>query len=126
MKSGEYRALIKFSVKVGIKETNIHSRIVNVYPSIFTIKNLTTGFNRCCKIAQYDRREERLKSASSSEKGLDIILKDRRTKVREIAKLYGKQNNALGELNMKDLCAQWVPRLSTAGQKHIWTTLSQQ
>ena len=52
----------------------------------------------------------------------DMVLDDRRMKVREIAETIGISKERVGyilheELDMKKLCARWVPRLLTADQK---------
>jgi histone-lysine N-methyltransferase SETMAR len=51
-----------------------------------------------------------------------MLLDDRRMKVREIAETIGISKERVGcilheELDMKKLCARWVPRLLTADQK---------
>jgi histone-lysine N-methyltransferase SETMAR len=60
-----------------------------------------------------------------------MILDDRRTKVREIAEIIGISKERLGyilheELDMKMLCARWMPRLLTADQKHTRMKISEQ
>jgi plasmid maintenance system antidote protein VapI len=52
----------------------------------------------------------------------DIILDERQMKVHEIAETIGISKERVGyilheELDMKKLCARWVPRLLTAHQK---------
>jgi len=54
----------------------------------------------------------------------DMLLDDRRMKVREIAETIGISKECVGyilheELDMKKLCARWVPHLLTADQKSI-------
>jgi hypothetical protein len=49
-----------------------------------------------------------------------MLLEDRRMKVREISETTGISKEGVGyilheELDMKNLCARWVPRLLTAG-----------
>jgi hypothetical protein len=60
-----------------------------------------------------------------------MILDDRRMKVREIAETTGSSKERVGyilyeELDMKKLCARWVPRLLTADQKRNRTEISEQ
>jgi histone-lysine N-methyltransferase SETMAR len=52
-------------------------------------------------------------------------------KVREIAETIGISKERVGyilheELDMKRLCARWVPRLLTADQKHTRMKISEQ
>jgi len=60
-----------------------------------------------------------------------MILDDRRMKVREIAETTGISKERVGyilheELDMKKLCARWVPRLLTADRKHTRMKISEQ
>jgi len=60
-----------------------------------------------------------------------MILDDRQIKVREIAETTGISIECVGyilheELDMKKLCARWVPRLLTADQKHTRIKISEQ
>ena len=58
-----------------------------------------------------------------------MVLGDGRMKVREIAETIDISKERVGyilheELDMKKLCARWMPRLLTAGQKtHSHETL---
>jgi histone-lysine N-methyltransferase SETMAR len=61
----------------------------------------------------------------------DMVLDDRRMKVREIAKTIGISKERVWyvfheELDMKKLCARWVPRLLTADQKRTRMKISEQ
>jgi histone-lysine N-methyltransferase SETMAR len=61
----------------------------------------------------------------------DMILDDRRMTVREIAETIGISKERVGyilheELDMKKLCARWLPRLLTAGQKRTRMKISEQ
>jgi histone-lysine N-methyltransferase SETMAR len=61
----------------------------------------------------------------------DTVLDDRQMKVREIAKTIGISKECVGyilheELDMKKLCARWVPRLLTADQKRTCMKISEQ
>jgi histone-lysine N-methyltransferase SETMAR len=78
-----------------------------------------------------DPREGRPKSATT----LEIIeqgqVDDRRMKVREIAETIGILKERVGyilheELDVKKLCAGWVPRLLTAHQKRTRIKISEQ
>jgi len=60
-----------------------------------------------------------------------MLLDDRRMKVREIAETIGISKESVGyilheELDMKKLCARWVPRLLTADQKRTRMEISEQ
>ena len=60
-----------------------------------------------------------------------MLLDDRRMEVREIAETVGISKECVGyilheELNMKKLCARWVPRLLTAHQKRIRMKIPEQ
>jgi len=61
----------------------------------------------------------------------DMVLDDRRMKVREIAQTIGISKERVGyilpeELDMKKLCARSVPRLLTADQKRTRMKISEQ
>jgi histone-lysine N-methyltransferase SETMAR len=127
--TNEYRAVIKFFVKEGLTPNEIHSKFINVYrDSSFpfsTIKNWAAEFKRGRISLEDDPREGRPKSATTSEiieQVHNTVLYDRRMKVREIAETIGISKERVGyilheELDMKKLCARWVPRLLTADQK---------
>jgi hypothetical protein len=60
-----------------------------------------------------------------------MVLDDRRMKVREISETIGISKERVGyilheELDMKKLCARWVPRSLTADQKCICMKMSEQ
>jgi histone-lysine N-methyltransferase SETMAR len=60
-----------------------------------------------------------------------MVLDDRRMKVREIAETIGISKEYVGyilhkELDMKKLCAKWLPRLLTADQKRTRMKISEQ
>jgi hypothetical protein len=73
-----------------------------------------------------DAREGRPKSATTPEiikQVHDMVLDDRRMKVREITETIGISKERVGctlheELDMKKICARWMQHLLTAGQKH--------
>jgi histone-lysine N-methyltransferase SETMAR len=61
----------------------------------------------------------------------DMLLDDWRMKVREIAETVGISKECVGyilheELDMRKLCARWVPRLLTADQKCTHLKISEQ
>ena len=124
----EYRAVIKFSVK-DLMPNEIHSKFIKVYgdssPLFSTIKKWAAEFKRGRTSLEDDPCEGRPKSATTPEiieQVHDMVLDDRRMKVREIAETIGISKERVGyilheELDMKNLCAGWVPRLLTADQK---------
>ena len=125
----KYRSVIKFFVKEGLTPKEIHSKFIKVYevssPSFSTIKKWAAEFKRGRNSLEDDPREGRPKSATTPEiieQVYDMILDDRRMLVREIAETIGISKERVGyilheELDMKKLCARWVPRLLTADQK---------
>jgi transposase len=134
----EYCAVIKFFVKEGLSPYEIHSKFIKVYrgssPSFSTIKKCPAEFKRGRTSLEDDPREGHPKSATTSEiieHVHDMVLDDRRMKVREIAETVGISKERVGyilheELDMKKLYARWVPRLVTAVQKRTRMKTSEQ
>jgi len=132
----EYRAVIKFFVKGGLTPNEIHCKFVNVYgdssPSFSTIKKWAAEFKRGRTSLEDDPREGGPKSATTPEIIEQVhymVLDDRRMKVREIAETIGISKERVGyilpeELDMKKLCARWVPRLFTADKKRTRVKIS--
>jgi len=128
MDKTEYHAVIKFFVKEGLTPNEIHSKFIKVYgdssPSFSTIKEWAAEFKRGRTSLEVDPCEGRPKSATPPEiieQVHDMVLDDRRMKVHEIAETIGISKECVGyifpeELDMKKLCARWVPRLLTADQ----------
>ena len=81
-----------------------------------------------------DPREARPKSATTPEiieQVHNMVLDDRRMKVREIAETRGISKELVGyilheELDMKKVCARWVMRLLPADQKRTRVKISEQ
>jgi len=134
----EYRAVIKFFVKEGLTPSEIHSKFIKVYgdssPSFSTIKKWAAEFRRGRSSLEDNPREGRPKSATTPEiieQVHDIELDDRRMKVREIAETIDISKERVGyilheELDMKKLCARWVPRFLTPDQKRTRMKISEQ
>jgi len=133
----EYRAVIKLFVKDGLTPNEIQSKFINVYgdsSSFSTIKKWAAEFKRGRTSLEDDPREGRPKSATTPEiveQLHGMILDDRRMKVCEIADTIGISKERVGyilreELDMKRLCARWVPRLLTADQKRTSMKISEQ
>jgi histone-lysine N-methyltransferase SETMAR len=128
----EYRAVIKLFVKQGLTPNEMHSKFIKVYgdssPSFSTIKKWAAEFKRGRISPEDDPRERRPKSATTPEiieEVHDMVLNDRWMKVREIAETLGISKERVGyilheELDMKKLCARWVPRLLTADQNSFF------
>jgi len=91
------------------------------FPSFTTIKKWAAEFKCGRTSLEDDPREGRPKSATTPkiiEQVHDMVLDDRRMKVREIAETIGISKERVGyilheEMDMKKLCARWVPRLLT-------------
>jgi len=99
----EYRAVIKFFVKEGITPNEIHSKFIKVYgdssPSFLTIKKWVAEFKRGRTSLQDDPRKGHPKSASTPEiieQVQDMVLDDRRMKVRETAETIGISKERVG------------------------------
>ena len=134
----QYRAVIKFFVKKGLTPNKIHSKFINVYgdstPSFSTINKWAAVFKRGRTSLEDNPREGRPKSATTPEiikQVHDMVLDDRRMKVREIAETIGISKERVGyilheELDMKKLCARWVQHLLTADQKRTCMKIPEQ
>jgi transposase len=126
----EYCAVIKFFVKKGLMPNEIHSKFIKVYgdssPSFSTIKKWAAKFKHGRTSLEDDPHEGHPKSATPPEiiqQVHDMVLDDRRIKVRETAETLGISKERVGyilheEFDMKKLCARWVLLLLTADQTH--------
>jgi transposase len=111
----EYRAVIKFFVKEGLTPNEMHSKFRKVYvdssASFSTIKKWAAKFKRGRTSLEDDPREGRPKNATIPEiieQVHDMVLDDRRMKVREIAETIGISKERVGyilheKLDMKSL-----------------------
>jgi histone-lysine N-methyltransferase SETMAR len=138
MDKNKYRAVIKFFVKEGSAPNEIHSKFIKVYgdsyPSFSTIKKWAAEFKRGRTSLEDDPCEGCPKSATAPEiieHVHDMVLDDRRIKVREIAEPIGISKEHVRyivheQLHMKRLCARWAPRLLTADPKRTHTKISEQ
>jgi transposase len=125
----EYRAVIKLCVKEGLTPNEIYLKYIKVYGDSFssfsTIKKWAAKFKRCCTSLEEGPREGRPKSAATPEiieQVHDMVLDDRRMKLREITETIGISKEHVGyilheELDVKKLCGKWVPHLLTVDQK---------
>jgi histone-lysine N-methyltransferase SETMAR len=99
-----------------------------------TIKKWAAEFKRGRTSLEDDPREGCPKSAPPPEiieQVHDMVLNDWRIKVCEIAETIGISKEHVGyilheELDVKKLCARWVPRLLKADQKRTRTKISEQ
>jgi transposase len=92
----EYRVIIKFFVKEGLTPNEIHSKFINVYgdtsPSFSTIKKWAAEFKHGRTSLEGDPRKGHPKSATTPEiieQVHNMVLDDRRMKVRKIAETIG-------------------------------------
>jgi hypothetical protein len=134
----EYHAIIKFFVKEGLTPNEIHSKFIKVYgdssPSFSTNKKWAAEFKHGHTSLEDDPHEGCPKSATTPEiieQVHDMVLDDRQMKVREIVETIGISKECVGyilhkELDMKKLCARWVPRLIIADQNHTYMNISEQ
>jgi len=125
----EYRAVMEFFGKEALTPNEMHSKFIKVYgdssPSFSTIKKWAAELKRGRTGLEDDPRDGRPKSATTPEiieQVHDMLLDDRRMKVREIAETIGISKERVGyilreELDMKKLCARRLSRLLTADQK---------
>lgn len=129
MEKTEVRAVIKFYVLKGKTATQIKAKLDAVLgdssPAMSTVHTWVTDFKRgrkSCEDAHRAGRPNEVTNEVMIRKIEKIVLNDRRLKLREIAIMVGISServfNILHEhLNMKKLCARWVPRLLTADQR---------
>lgn len=127
----EIRAVIKFFHLEGKSSKEIKSRLDAVLgdssPSFSTVSFWVAEFKRGRTHTNDDPRSGRPKTATTPEiidKIHDMVLADRRIKVREIEEAVGisyeRVTNILHqELGMRKLSARWVPHLLNPEQKRI-------
>jgi histone-lysine N-methyltransferase SETMAR len=116
----------------------IHSKFIKVYgdssPLFSTVKKWAAEFKCGCTSLEDDPCKGRPKSAPPPEiieQVYDMVLDDWQMKVCEIAETIGISKECVGyilhkELDMKKLCARWVPRLLTGDQKCTRMKISKQ
>jgi histone-lysine N-methyltransferase SETMAR len=115
-----------------------HLNFIKVYgdysTSFSTIKKWAAEFKRVRTSLEDNPCEGCQKGATTPEiveQVHDLVLDDWRMKVLEIAETIGISKDRVGyiwheELDMKKLCARWVPRLFTADQKRTCMKTSEQ
>jgi histone-lysine N-methyltransferase SETMAR len=133
----EYCAVIKVFVKERLMPNEIHLKFKEVYgdcsPSFSTIKKWGAEFKRGHTSLEDDPGEGCPKSATLkiTEQVHDMVLNNQWMKVHEIAETTGISKECVGyilheQLDMKKLCARWVPHLLSADQKHTRMNISEQ
>lgn len=137
MEKEQYRSVIRFLFLEGKSRSEIKERLDAVYgdssPSMATVKNWFNEFQRGRTSVFDDPRPGAPKTATTDDnvtKVHDLVLADRRLKVREIAETVGISKDRVGHimheiLGMRKLSARWVPRLLTADNKRNHETTSQ-
>jgi histone-lysine N-methyltransferase SETMAR len=138
MEKSEFRVLIKhyFLRKKTITETK--AKLDKYYgdsaPSISMVKKWFTEF-RCGRTSTADAerpgRPVEVSTPETIEKIHDMVLADRRLKVREIVEAIGISHGSVvsilnDHLGMRKLSARWVPRLLTVDHKRNRVTTSQE
>lgn len=138
MEKEQYRSVIRFLFLEGKTRSEIKERLDAVYgdssPSMATVKNWFNEFQRGRTSVFDDPRPGAPKTATTEEnvkKINNLVLADRRLKVREIADIVGISKDRVGNilheiLGMRKLSARWVPRLLTPENKRNRETISEQ
>jgi histone-lysine N-methyltransferase SETMAR len=138
MNKTEYRVVIKLFVKEGLTPKEIYSKFIKVYgdssPSFSTIKKWAAKFKRGRTSLEDDPCEGHPKSATTPEiieQVNNMVMDDRQMKMRKIAETIDISEEHVGyilheQMDMKKLCARWVPCLLTADQKHTHMKISKQ
>ncbi|GFW21898.1 histone-lysine N-methyltransferase SETMAR [Trichonephila clavipes] len=118
----EYRAVIKYLFLKDNTPTQIKDELDSVYgdsaPSFTTVKFWATEFKRGRKSLGDDERSGRPNTATTDEniaKVHQIVLDDRRIKVREIVEFMNMSKERVchilnQHLGMRKLPTRWVPR----------------
>jgi len=117
----EHRTVKIFFVKDGLTTHEIHSKFIKVYRdyshSFLRIKEWGAEFKNGRTSLEYEPLERSPKCATTPEvieQVHDMLLDERWMKVRKIAETIGISKERVGyilheELDMKKLCARWVP-----------------
>lgn len=123
----EYRAVIKFLTKEGVRSPEIHQRLCAVYGSVVSLQTVYCwsakfrgGENRLSLVSSNGRSSSTTMKMISAVK--NVIEENRRNKIRDISitcnLAYGTVYNIIHcILKMRKLCARWVPRLLTEYDK---------
>ncbi|GFX50631.1 histone-lysine N-methyltransferase SETMAR [Trichonephila clavipes] len=133
----KYRAVIKYLFLKGITITQIKEDFYSVYvlfsaPSFTTTKFWAAEFKRSHKSLGDDESSGRPNTAPTNEniaKVHQMVLDDRRIKVREIAEVMNMSKEHVyyilnHHLCMRKLSTRWVPRLLRLDQKRVRMDIS--
>jgi len=138
MEKEQYRSVIRFLFLDGKKCEEIKAKLDAVYgdtsPSMTTVRYWFNEFKRGRTSVFDEERPGRPADVVTEEiiqKVHDMILADRRTKVREVAEAIGVSTGTAinilhDKLAMKKLSARWVPRLLTVDNKRMRLLTSKQ
>ena len=118
-----HRYVLQYFHLKDLSPTNVKAELDSTLrvstPSFTTIKYCVAEFKRSCTSCQDEHRNGRPNEVTTTEmvKKIDkIVLDGCRLKVRELADMVGISKLAAyciltKNLNMRKLCAKWVPRL---------------
>lgn len=124
-----HRYVIQYFYLKGLSPTNIKAELDSTLgesaPSFRTVKFWVAEFKRGRTSCQDEHRSGRPNEVTTPEMVKKIhkaVLDDRRLKVRELGDIVGISKRAVHRilfenLDMRNLCARWVPRLLTLEQK---------
>ena len=136
MEKMEYRAVIKYLFLKDNTPTQIKDKLDSVYgdsaPSFTTVKFWAAEFKRGRTSLKDEERSGRPKTATTDDNIAQvhqILLDNRRIKVREIAEAMNMSKERVchvlhEDLGMRKLSARWVPRLLTLDQKRVRMNVS--
>jgi len=125
MEKEQYRSVIQFLFLERKSRSEMKKRLDAVYgdssPSMATVKNWFKEFQRVRTSVFDEPRPGAPKTATTEDnvtKIQDLVLADRRLKIREISETVGMSNDRVGDilheiLGMRKLSPRWVPRLLT-------------
>jgi hypothetical protein len=131
----EYYAVIKFIVKEGLTPNEIIRSSLEFMGTLLLrfqqLRNGLLSLNLAVPALKMIRVKDVQKVQQHQKSLNNMVLDDRRIKVREIAETIGISKEHVGyilheELDMKKLCARWVPRLLSADQKRTCMKISEQ
>jgi histone-lysine N-methyltransferase SETMAR len=134
----EYRAVIKYLVKKGKKAKEIFEDLAETYlnfsPSCATVKRWTRLFQQGRESIEDDPHPGRPQTVVTEEnvkKVENLILQDRRIRVRQIADELKISTERIHEiihnyLHMSKVCARWVPKMLTPFDKQRRVQCSRQ
>jgi len=129
MEKEQCRSVIRFLFLEGKSRTEIKERLDAVYgdssPSIATVKNWFNEFQGG-RTSVFDEPLPGAPKTATKEDNVtkihDLVLADRRLKIRETAETVGMSRDRVGHIlheimGMRKLSSRWVPRLLTPENK---------